>query len=71
MPPKIWQSIKAAPMIDRDRGLDGNKRVNGRRRQVLVDTMGLVWGVLVHAANGSDTEWAAYWLSRPRECWKG
>jgi putative transposase len=28
-------------------------------RQVLVDTMGLVWGVLVHAANGSDTEWGS------------
>jgi putative transposase len=28
-------------------------------RQVLVDTMGLVCGVLVHAANGSDTEWGS------------
>ena len=49
------QSVKAAPMINQDRGIDGNKKVNGRKRQTLVDTMGLVWGVLVHAANGSDT----------------
>lgn len=49
------QSVKAAPMINNDRGVDGNKRVNGRKRQTLVDTVGLVWGVLVHAANGSDT----------------
>jgi putative transposase len=49
------QSVKAAPMISKDRGIDGNKKVNGRKRQTLVDTIGQVWGVLVHAANGSDT----------------
>lgn len=49
------QSVKAAPMIEQERGVDGNKKVNGRKRQTLVDTIGLVWGVLVHAANGSDT----------------
>lgn len=48
------QSVKSAPMCQ-DRGIDGNKKVNGRKRQTLVDTMGLVWAVLVHAANGSDT----------------
>jgi putative transposase len=49
------QSVKANAMINLDRGIDGNKRINGRKRQTLVDTMGLVWGVFVHAANGSDT----------------
>jgi len=53
------QSIKAAPMINKDRGIDGNKKVNGRKRQTLVDTLGLVWGILVHAANGSDTIFGA------------
>lgn len=53
------QSVKANAMNAQDRGLDGNKRVNGRKRQTLVDTMGLVWGVLVHAANGSDTVFGA------------
>jgi putative transposase len=53
------QSIKAAPMINCDRGIDGNKKVNGRKRQTLVDTMGLVWGTLVHAANGSDSLYGA------------
>ena len=41
-------------MIWEDRGLDANKRVNGRKRQFLVDTQGRVWVVLVHAANGAD-----------------
>jgi transposase len=49
------QSVKAAPMLNLDRGVDGNKKVNGRKRQTLVDTMGLTWGVLVHAANGNDS----------------
>lgn len=53
------QSIKAAPMINQERGIDNHKRVNGRKRQTLVDTMGLVWGILVHAANGSDSVFGA------------
>ena len=53
------QSVKAAPMINQERGIDNHKRVNGRKRQTLVDTMGLVWGVLVHAANGSDSIFGA------------
>jgi transposase len=46
-------------MINQDRGIDGNKKVNGRKRQTLVDTLGLVWGVMVHAANGSDSVFGA------------
>lgn len=49
------QSVKLAPFVFEERGVDGNKKINGRKRQVLVDTLGLVWGVVVHAANGSDS----------------
>lgn len=49
------QLIKLAPFVSEERGVDGNKRVNGRKRQVLVDTLGRVWAVVVHAANGSDS----------------
>lgn len=49
------QSIKLAPFVSQERGVDGNKKINGRKRQVLVDTLGSVWGVIVHAANGSDS----------------
>ncbi len=34
----------------------GHKKVNGRKRQVMVYTNGLVWASRVHAANLSDTE---------------
>lgn len=49
------QSVKLAPFVSEERGVDAHKRINGRKRQVLVDTLGLVWGVVVHAANGSDS----------------
>ena len=33
------------------RGVDGNKKINGRKRHVVVDTLGYVLAVVVHAAN--------------------
>lgn len=38
------------------RGYDGAKRVNGRKRHLLVDTLGLVLAVRVHAADIHDAE---------------
>ena len=37
-------------------GYDGGKKVNGRKRHLLVDTMGLLLQVVVHAANLQDRE---------------
>ena len=48
------QSIKAAPFVSKEKGIDGNKKINGRKRHIITDTLGLVWGVVVHAANQSD-----------------
>jgi transposase len=48
------QSVKVAPFINQDTGIDGNKKGNGRKRHILVDTLGLVWSVIVHAANIHD-----------------
>ena len=39
-------------------GVDGNKRVNGRKRHILVDTLGLLLFVVVTAANVSDIQGA-------------
>ena len=39
----------------------GEKKINGRKRQFLVDTNGFLLRVLVHPANISDTE-GAEWL---------
>jgi putative transposase len=48
------QSVKVAPFINQDKGVDGNKKINGRKRHLLTDTLGLIWSVVVHAANQPD-----------------
>lgn len=48
------QSVKLSPMIGEYRGTDANKRVNGRKRQFIVDTQGRLWVADVHAANQAD-----------------
>ena len=39
-----------------ERGYDGAKRLSGRKRQLLVDTGGLVLGARVHAASVHDRD---------------
>lgn len=48
------QSVKAGPFISKDKGIDGNKKINGRKRHILVDTLGLILGVIISAANKAD-----------------
>jgi putative transposase len=48
------QSIKIAPFIDKNKGIDGGKKVNGRKRHIITDTHGLVLGAKVGAANEHD-----------------
>jgi len=40
------------------RGFDGGKLMNGRKRHILVDTLGLLLVVIVHAANVQDRDGA-------------
>lgn len=49
------QSVKLSPMIREQRGVDGNKKINGRKRQILVDVLGRIWKVKVHAAHKHDS----------------
>ncbi|MFF0628863.1 transposase, partial [Streptomyces sp. NPDC004296] len=49
------QSVKADAIVGADsRGFDGGKLVNGRKRHVVVDTLGLLLGVMVTAADVGD-----------------
>lgn len=36
------------------RGLDAGKKVKGRKRHIVVDTLGLIWALKVHPANVQD-----------------
>lgn len=48
------QSIKTTESGGNERGFDGGKKIKGRKRHLLVDTMGLVILAIVHAANIAD-----------------
>ena len=51
------QSVKAAEEVARtDRGYDAGKKVNGRKRHIAVDTIGLLLTVLVTAASVQDRD---------------
>ena len=52
------QSVRCAGQGGPERGYDGAKRLNGRKRHVLVDTTGLLLGVEVHAADVHDRDGA-------------
>lgn len=48
------QSIKTTEVGGADRGYDGGKKIKGRKRHVLVDTLGLLIAVVVTGANLDD-----------------
>ena len=49
------QSVKNSEWGVPDKGFDGNKKIQGRKRHIVVDTLGLVLAVVVHAANQHDS----------------
>lgn len=49
------QSVKTATQ-GTDKGYDGGKKINGRKRHLLVDTLGLILRVLVTPADVGDRE---------------
>ena len=49
-----------------EKGFDGNKRVSGRKRHVMTDTLGLLMGVVVHNANIGEREGAKMLFDKVR-----
>jgi len=61
------QSVKGADTVGRDtRGYDAGKRVNGRKRHIVVDTLGLLLVAMVTAASVQDRDGGARVLERLR-----
>ena len=48
------QSVKTTEVGGENRGYDGGKKIKGRKRHLLVDTLGLLLMVVVTAANLDD-----------------
>jgi len=57
------QSVKAATQKE-SKGYDAGKKVNGRKRHLLVDTLGLIITVFVSAANSTDRDGLMQVLTR-------
>ena len=50
------QSVKTTRSGGICRGVDGGKKTKGRKRHIIVDTLGLLLSVVVHAANEHDSK---------------
>jgi putative transposase len=61
------QSVKTTDVGGSDRGYDGGKMVKGRKRHILVDTMGLLLLVVVTGANVQDKAGARLVLAKIKE----
>ena len=48
------QSVKTTRQVGEERGYDAGKKIAGRKRHIVVDTMGLVLGLVVHGAGQQD-----------------
>jgi transposase len=58
------QTVPTAVMVNQDVGYDGAKRLKGRKRFTLVDTIGLLIGLQVVAANVTERDGAKQLLSQ-------
>jgi putative transposase len=56
------QSVKTASPTQ-ERGFDAGKKIMGRKRHLLVDTLGLLWLSIVHPANVQDRDGARLLLA--------
>jgi putative transposase len=57
------QNIKTATQAE-DIGFEGHKKIKGRKRHLLVDTLGLIVAVVVTAANRDDRQGLVELLKR-------
>ena len=50
------RSVQTSHHVDSDRGINGNKKVKGRKEHIVVDTLGIPMAVAVHEANLHDNK---------------
>lgn len=65
------QSVKTTLVGGEARGFDGGKKVKGRKRHIVVDTMGLVLMVVIHSAGVQDRDGAKEVLTALKGLWTG
>lgn len=58
------RSVKTTRSGGLERGVDGGKKIKGRKQHIITDTMGLLLVVMVHAANIHDSKAAQEVIGR-------
>lgn len=53
------RSVKTSHHVGSSRGIDGNKKIKGRKEHIVVDTLGLPMSIQIQAANVHDSKGAA------------
>ena len=61
------QSVKNTAVAGEEKGFDAGKRVKGRKRHILTDTLGLLICVVVHSAGVQDRHGACLLLEKARD----
>ena len=58
------RNVKTSHHVDSVRGLDGNKKIKGRKQHIIVDSQGYLMSVAVHEANVHDSKGAPKVIER-------
>jgi putative transposase len=61
------RSVKTSHHVDSDRGIDGNKKIKGRKEHIIVDTLGLPMSIKIQPANIHDSK-GAYDVIKDLSC---
>src|SRR6476620_11195291 len=65
------QSVKSTLVSSQDKGFDAGKKVKGRKRHIIVDTLGLVLAVVIQSASVQDRNGADEVIDWMKRCWAG
>ena len=65
------QSAKTTLVAGEQRGFDAGKKVKGRKRHIIVDTLGLVLAVVIQSASMQDRNGADEVIAWMKQCWTG
>lgn len=52
------RSVRTSHHVDSEKGIDGNKKIKGRKQHIIVDTQGNLLAIAVHEANVHDSKGA-------------
>jgi len=64
------QTVKTTCVSSENTGFDAGKKIKGRKRHIIVDTLGLILCVIVHSADVQDRDGAKIVLTELKERWK-